>query len=240
MYLSIKTGGTVMPTENINILIVEDEWKIARFLQMELEYEKFRTAIETNGRRALDRIIQGDFDLVLLDVMLPDMDGVEVCRRVREISEIPIIMVTAKSEIEDKVTGLDIGADDYLTKPFAIQELLARIRAALRKHKVIHQSNEGELWVKDLVLFPSRYEAHVDGQSVELTKKEYDLLEYLVRNKHVVLNREHILQEVWGYEYAGDTNVVDVYIRYLRSKLDERFQQKYIYTIRGVGYVVKD
>jgi two-component system response regulator ArlR len=230
-----------MSTENINILIVEDEWKIARFLQMELEYEKFQTVIETNGRRALDRIMQGDFDLVLLDVMLPDMDGVEVCRRVREISEIPIIMVTAKGDIEDKVAGLDIGADDYLTKPFAIQELLARIRAALRKQKVIRQSpHESILGVKNLVLFPSRYEAHVDGQPVELTKKEYDLLEYLVRNKHVVLDREHILQKVWGYEYAGDTNVVDVYIRYLRSKIDEQFKQKYIYTVRGVGYVVKD
>lgn len=150
-------------------------------------------------------------------------------------------MVTAKDDIEDKVTGLDIGADDYVTKPFAIPELFARIRRALRKHKAPDQKlDEGTLYVKNLLLLTSRYEVQVDGQSVDLTKKEYDLLEYLVRNKNLVLDRESILQEVWGYEYMGDTNVVDVYIRYLRSKLDEPFGQKYIHTVRGVGYVVKD
>lgn len=222
-----------------HLFIVEDEWKIARFLQLELEHEGFTTSIEANGRHALERIVQEDFDLVLLDVMLPEMDGIEICRRVRELSDIPIIMVTAKGELDDKVAGLNIGADDYLTKPFAIQELLARIRAALRKHKV-SGVKENTLHLKNLTLYPCRYEAQIDGQLVELTKKEYDLLEYLVRNKHVVLDREHILQEVWGYEYMGDTNVVDVYIRYLRSKLDERFGEKYIHTVRGVGYVVKD
>lgn len=229
-----------MPIESKKIFIVEDEWKIARFLQMELEHEGFETAIESNGRKALDRIMQEDFDLVLLDVMIPEMDGIEVCKRVRELSEIPIIMVTAKDDIEDKVTGLDSGADDYLTKPFAIPELLARIRASFRKHKSLHRLDESELQVRNLVLFPNRYEVLVNGQPVELTKKEYDLLEYLVRNKNMVLNREQILQEVWGYEYMGDTNIVDVYVRYLRSKLDEQYDEKYIYTIRGVGYVVKD
>lgn len=228
-----------MKTETI--LIVEDEWKIARFLQMELAYEGYQTDIETNGRRALDRIIQEDFSLVLLDVMLPDMNGLEICRRVREVSDVPIIMVTAKDDIEAKVCGLDTGADDYLTKPFAIQELLARTRAALRKHTTARQtSGTGELRLKNIVLFPNRYELLVDNQPVELTKKEYDLLEYLVRNKHLVLDREQILREVWGYDYTVDTNVVDVYVRYLRSKLDERFGQKYIHTVRGVGYVVKD
>ncbi|MCE5284461.1 MAG: response regulator transcription factor [Pelosinus sp.] len=230
-----------MTTEIIKILIVEDEWKIARFLQMELEHEGFKTAIEANGQRALERIIQEAFGLVLLDVMLPEMNGIEVCKRVRELSEIPIIMVTAKDEIEDKVVGLDTGADDYLTKPFAIQELLARIRAALRKHKpAAAPCVENALRIKNLVLFPSRYQAKVAEELIDLTKKEYDLLEYLVRNKHVVLDRQHILQKVWGYEYLGDTNVVDVYIRYLRSKIDERFGEKYIHTVRGVGYVVKD
>ena len=223
------------------ILIVEDEAKIARFLQLELEHEEFATTIESNGRKALDRIIQEEFDLVLLDLMLPEMDGIEICRRVRAISEIPIIMVTAKDELEDKVMGLNIGADDYVTKPFAIPELLARIRAALRKSKGAgHKTDESCLTVKNLRLLPARYEVQVAGQPVELTKKEYDLLEYLVRNKNLVLDREHILQGVWGYEYMGDTNVVDVYIRYLRSKLDEPFGQKYIHTVRGVGYVVKD
>ena len=230
-----------MVTVDKKILIVEDEWKIARFLQMELEHEGFETAIEMTGRKALDRIMQENFDLVLLDVMLPEMDGIEVCRRVRELSDLPIIMVTARDETCDKVTGLDSGASDYITKPFATPELFARIRAALRKQRAhSQQPEENELSVKNLKLFPSRYEVQVDGQTVELTKKEYDLLEYLVRNKNLVLDREHILQEVWGYEYLGDTNVVDVYVRYLRSKLDEPFGQKYLHTIRGVGYVVKD
>jgi len=223
------------------ILIVEDEIKIARFLQMELEYEGYKTTIEANGRRALDMIIQGDFDLILLDVMLPEMDGMEICKRTREITNTPIILVTAKDDIDDKVNGLDLGADDYLTKPFAIQELLARIRTALRKQQASNPSVDGNyLHVKNLILYPERYEVQVNGQSVDLTKKEYDLLEYLLRNKQIVLGRERILQEVWGYDYFGDTNVVDVYIRYLRSKLDEQFEQKYIHTVRGVGYVVKD
>lgn len=230
-----------MSMKNKKILIVEDEWKIARFLQIELEHEGFETMIEANGRKALDRIMQENFDLILLDVMLPEMDGIELCRRVREVLDIPIIMLTAKDDVQDKVTGLDSGADDYLTKPFSILELFARIRATLRKRKVIpHLTNEGDLSVKNLTLFSNRYEVQVDGQPVELTKKEYDLLEYLVRNKNLVSDREQILQEVWGYEYMGDTNVVDVYVRYLRSKLDERFGQKYIHTVRGVGYVVKD
>ncbi|WP_027937758.1 response regulator transcription factor [Anaeroarcus burkinensis] len=228
-----------MTSKASHLLIVEDEWKIARFLQLELEHEGFTTEIEANGRHALERIVQENFDLILLDVMLPEMDGIEICKRVREVSDVPIIMVTAKGELDDKVEGLNIGADDYLTKPFAIQELLARIRAALRKRNV-SGLKENILHLRNLTLHPSRYEAQVEGQLVELTKKEYDLLEYLVRNKHVVLDREHILQEVWGYDYLGDTNVVDVYIRYLRSKLDERFGEKYIHTVRGVGYVVKD
>ncbi len=229
-----------MQTESGTILIVEDEWKIARFIQMELAHEGYTAVIETNGRHALSRIMQEDFSLVLLDVMLPDMDGIEICRRVREVSTVPIIMVTAKDDIEAKVRGLDTGADDYLTKPFAIQELLARTRAALRKHRHRQVTSDSELLLKNLVLFPSGYEIQVDNQPVELTKKEYDLLEYFIRNKNVVLDREQILREVWGYDYIGDTNVVDVYVRYLRSKLDERFGQKYIHTVRGVGYVVKD
>ena len=223
------------------IMIVEDERRIARFLQMELEHEGFETETEENGRRAYERIVQEQYDLVLLDIMLPDMDGLEVCRRVREISDVPIIMLTAKDDVEDKVNGLDIGADDYITKPFAIQELLARVRAAIRVHKANEDGNRNErvLAVKDLVLYPGRYEVRVKGELVELTKKEYSLLEYMLRNKPNVLTRDQILQEVWGYDYVGDTNVVDVYIHYLRAKIDERFDDKYIYTVRGVGYAVK-
>ena len=224
------------------IFIVEDERRIARFLQIELEHEGFETATEENGRRAFERIIQEKYDLVLLDVMLPEMDGLTICQKVREISNIPIIMLTAKDEISDKVNGLDIGADDYMTKPFAIQELLARIRAALRKHMADPEpEDEVEHYtVKDLVIYPSRYEVLVKGEPVELTKKEYALLEYLMRNKRTVLTRDQILQEVWGYDYLGDTNVVDVYIRYLRAKIDDHFNEKYIHTVRGVGYVVKE
>ena len=227
--------------EPLKIFIVEDERRIARYLQMELEHEGFQAESEDNGRRAFERIIQGDYALVLLDVMLPEMDGMTICRKVRELSDVPIIMLTARDEIEDKVSGLDLGADDYLTKPFAIQELLARIRAALRKHAPQKEEPAGEvLMVRNLRLYPSRYEVLVGEESVELTKKEYSLLEYLLRNKWTVLTRDQILQQVWGYDYVGDTNVVDVYIRYLRAKLDDHFGEKYIYTMRGVGYVIKD
>ena len=227
--------------EPLKIFIVEDERRIARYLQMELEHEGFQAESEDNGRRAFERIIQGDYALVLLDVMLPEMDGMTICRKVRELSDVPIIMLTARDEIEDKVSGLDLGADDYLTKPFAIQELLARIRAALRKHAPQKEEPAGEvLMVRNLRLYPSRYEVLVGEESVELTKKEYSLLEYLLRNKRTVLTRDQILQQVWGYDYVGDTNVVDVYIRYLRAKLDDHFGEKYIYTMRGVGYVIKE
>ncbi|MCR5176545.1 MAG: response regulator transcription factor [Anaerovibrio sp.] len=229
--------------EGKKIFIVEDERRIARFLQMELEHAGFVTEVEENGRRAYERIIQGDFDLVLLDIMLPEMDGLTICRKVRELSDIPIIMLTARDEIDDKVQGLDIGADDYVTKPFAIPELFARMRVALRKPvKAVdpaEESNE-ELKLKNITMNITRREVMVDDTGVELTKKEFDLLEYLIRNKRNVLTRDQILSQVWGYDYMGDTNVVDVYIRYLRAKLDDKFNEKYIYTMRGVGYVVKD
>ena len=228
---------------NPRIFIVEDERRIARFLQIELEHEGYETATEDNGLHAFERIAQEDYDLVLLDLMLPDMDGMTICRKVREISDIPIIMLTARGDVEDKVNGLDIGADDYMTKPFAIQELLARVRNALRKPRGDGREleNEGEkLQVRDLVMYPSRYEVRVKGEEVQLTKKEYSLLEYLLRNKRNVLTRDQILQEVWGYDYTGDTNVVDVYIRYLRAKIDDHFDEKYIFTVRGVGYAIKE
>lgn len=226
----------------VRIFIVEDEHRIARFLQIELEHEGFETEIEENGTRAYERIMQGNFDLVLLDIMLPGMDGLTICKRVREVSSLPIIMLTAKDDVEDKVAGLDIGADDYMTKPFAIEELMARIRNALRKH-VPDQDGvplEERLQVKNLVMYPKRYEVEVDGEPVHLTKKEYSLLEYMMRNKRTVLTRDQILEKVWGYDYSGNTNVVDVYIRYLRAKLDDHFHEKYIYTVRGVGYAVKE
>ena len=195
---------------------------------------------EGNGRKALERILSGDYELVLLDVMLPDMDGMTICRKVREKSDVPIIMLTAKDEIEDKVSGLDIGADDYVTKPFAIEEVMARIRAVLRSHEK-EEAPEGEkLIVRNLTMYPSRFEVTYKDDQLQLTKKEFLLLEYLMRNKRNVLTREQILQEVWGYDYIGDTNVVDVYIRYLRAKIDDKYNDKFIYTVRGVGYVIKE
>lgn len=229
--------------KNYRVLIVEDERRIARFLQMELEHEGMSTAIEDNGRRAYERIMQENYDLILLDVMLPDMDGFTICRKVRELSQVPIIMLTAKDDIDDKVQGLDIGADDYITKPFATPELLARMRVVLRRQESQRETREDKeeiLSVKNLTMYPARHEVKVDAVPVGLTKKEYDLLEYLLRNKRTVLTRDQILSNVWDYDYMGDTNVVDVYIRYLRQKLDDRFQEKYIHTMRGVGYVIKD
>ncbi|MBR1729616.1 MAG: response regulator transcription factor [Selenomonadaceae bacterium] len=239
-------------TDKQKIFIVEDERRIARFLQIELEHEGFETETESNGKRAFEKIAQENFDLVLLDIMLPEMDGIEICRKVRELpDDVPIIMLTAKDDLEDKVTGLDIGANDYMTKPFAVPELLARIRAALRTHAEGNRNDDDQgsnkrLSVKDLVLYPERFEVQVKGDSIELTKKEYSLLEYLVRNKNRVLTRDQILQTVWGYDYIGDTNVVDVYIRYLRAKIEDYIKnkynvdEKYIHTVRGVGYVIKE
>ena len=227
------------------VLIVEDERRIARFLQMELEHEGCVAAVEDNGSRACERIAAESYDIVLLDVMLPGMGGFDVCRKVREFSQVPIIMLTARDDIKDKVQGLDIGADDYITKPFATPELLARMRVVLRRQTAAGQGADADdggevLSIRKLSMYTARHEVMVGDVPVELTKKEYDLLEYMLRNKRVVLSRDRILSNVWGYDYVGDTNVVDVYIRYLRQKLDDRFGEKYIHTMRGVGYVIKE
>ena len=226
--------------ESEKIFIVEDEKHIARFIQINLEKAGYKTAIEGNGRRAYERIIQEKYDLVLLDVMLPGMDGMEICQKVREVSDVPIIMLTARDEIKDKVEGLDLGANDYMTKPFDSEELLARIRGILRRRNENRRREENHFVIGDMILYPERYEVKVGGEPVELTHKEYELLMYLVENKNHVLSRDQILQTVWGYDYFGNTNVVDVYISYLRTKIDDRFGKKYIHTTRGVGYVIRD
>lgn len=238
----MEEAKEVNPTRKLKIFIVEDEQRIGRFLEIELQHEGYETAREIDGKQALERIRTEKFDLILLDLMLPGLDGMDVCRGVREFSDVPIIMLTARDEIEDRVSGLDIGADDYITKPFAIQELMARIRNALRKHTAqeAQPGEDGKLFIMDLVMYPKTYEVKVAGQEVQLTRREYDLLAYLLANKRLVLTRDQILQEVWGYDYAGDTNVVDVYIRYLRSKIDDVFKKKYIHTVRGVGYVIRE
>lgn len=192
-----------------------------------------------DGRSGLELAESGRHDLILLDVMLPGMSGMELLRRLRRNSEVPVIMLTARDTVMDKVTGLDMGANDYITKPFEIEELLARIRVALRKS--VRKAENGEMLVSGLLnLDPARHSVFYDGISVELTNREFDLLKELMRNKGIVLSRDHLLDRVWGYGYAGETNVVDVYIRYLRTKIDDAFGTKMIHTVRGVGYVFRD
>ena len=222
------------------ILIVEDELQLARLMELELDHEGYAVKVSHNGREALGLLQEEEFDLVLLDIMLPEMDGVEVCRRLREFSDIPVIMVTARDAVPEKVEALDTGADDYITKPFAIEELLARIRALLRRKNNALKEDNNVLTIADLVIDKDKYEVKRAGQEVELTKKEFDLLVYLAENKGIVLTREDILSNIWGYDYLGETNIVDVYIRYLRSKIDDPFAKKLIKTVRGVGYVMRD
>ena len=222
------------------ILLVEDEEKLARMVELELRYEGYEVTKVFNGRDGLELARSGQFDLVLLDIMLPHLSGMEVLRRLRrEGSSIPIIMLTARDNVVDKVSGLDSGADDYVTKPFAIEELLARIRAALRKRPVA-RAEENTLAAGPLSMDVDRHEVTVNGTAVELTKREFDLLRHLLENKGRVLSREALLDQVWGFDFVGETNSVDVYIRFLRSKIDEAFQIKLIHTVRGVGYILKD
>ena len=225
---------------NIKILIIEDEKQIARFLELELSHESYIVDIAYDGRIGLEKATGNDqYSLILLDIMLPGINGIEVLRRIRQSMNTPVIILTARDEVTDKVSGLDTGADDYITKPFIIEELLARIRATLRK-KCSVQEDVSLLKVSDIELDTSRHKAKRAGRIVDLTKKEFDLLEYLIRNKGLVLTRDQIIVNVWGYDYVGDTNVVDVYIRYLRSKIDDGFDEKLIQTVRGVGYSVRD
>lgn len=221
------------------ILIIEDEIKIARFLELELKYEGYNVEQCHNGKDGLQKALLGQFDLILLDVMLPLMNGIEVLRKLRQSSEVPVIMLTAKDEVMDKVVGLDMGANDYVTKPFAIEELLARIRVALKK-KVVTAESSKILQLEKLKLDLEQYTVTYDSSPIELTKREFDLLKFFMINKNIVLSREKLVEQVWGYDYFGDTNVVDVYVRYLRSKIDDKYNKKFIHTIRGVGYSLKD
>lgn len=223
------------------VLVIEDEAEILSFLKPELSHEGYDVDVAGDGRTGFEKIESGNYDIVLLDIMLPGLNGIEVCRRARKFTDVPIIMLTARDQIADKVTGLDTGADDYLTKPFSIEELLARMRSALRRNNAgKEESSISVLTFKDITLNQTSFEVKIGGKAIELTKKEYQLLEYMIKNKNCVLTREQILNAVWGYDYMGDTNVVDVYVRYLRVKLDENFNEKYITTIRGTGYAMKE
>ncbi|MBP5462680.1 MAG: response regulator transcription factor [Lachnospiraceae bacterium] len=222
------------------VLIVEDEEQIARFVELELRHEGYMTDKAVDGRTGLEKAESGEYDIVLLDIMLPELNGLEVLRRLRKTSEVPVILLTARDSVMDKVSGLDLGADDYVTKPFAIEELLARIRVALKKKGSQAKDEGGKLTWHELTVDPAAYSVTYGGAPIELSKREFDLLALLLTNRNIVLGRDTLLQKVCGYDYVGETNVIDVYIRYLRSKIDERFGVHMIQTVRGVGYVIKD
>ncbi|MDM5210959.1 response regulator transcription factor [Peribacillus sp. NJ4] len=227
-----------------SILIVEDEEKILRLLELELEIEGYRIGKAMDGNEALEVYGSGKWDLILLDVMLPGISGIELLRKIRTKNTFtPVILLTAKGSVEDKVSGLDLGANDYITKPFQIEELLARIRAVLRMRTAAPlMEDDGNEWLNtaDLRLNVKTREVIRGENEIDLTPKEYDLLLYLLKNKRQVLNRDQILEAVWGYDFYGETNVVDVYIRYVRKKLEYGFDAPLIHTVRGVGYVMKE
>ena len=227
-----------------HILVVEDEEKLARFVELELLHEGYRVTKAANGRDALRIASENAFDLILLDIILPELNGLEVLRRLEREHPTPVILLTARDSVMDKVAGLDAGAVDYVTKPFAIEELLARIRVALKKHSGQNGSSstaasEGALTWGPLSLSVPRHQVLFDGHEITLTNREFLMLQILLENQDIVLSRDTLLERVCGYEYVGETNVIDVYIRYLRSKIDDVYHVKMIQTVRGVGYVIK-
>ncbi|PKX59017.1 response regulator transcription factor [Lactiplantibacillus plantarum] len=224
------------------ILIIEDEKNLARFVELDLKHEGYDIQVEYNGRKGLDAALAEDFDAILLDLMLPELNGLEVCRRVREVKNTPIIMMTARDSVIDRVSGLDHGADDYIVKPFAIEELLARLRALLRRIDLESEqqsTKQTTVTYKDLTIEKENLVVKRGDEVINLTKREYELLLTLMENINVVLARDVLLNKVWGYESEVETNVVDVYIRYLRNKIDRPGEKSYIQTVRGTGYVIR-
>lgn len=221
-----------------HILVVEDEVKLAQFIQLELKYEGYQVSVAFDGLSGLTAARESDPDLILLDWMLPGITGLEICKRLRQTgNKVPIILLTAKDEISDRVTGLDAGADDYIVKPFSLEELLARVRASLRRTQ---EENPNELQFSDLRLNRSTREVYRANRLIELTAKEFELLEYLMSHPRQVLTRDQILERVWGYDFMGDSNIIEVYVRYLRLKLETNGEKRLIQTVRGVGYVLRD
>ena len=221
------------------ILLIEDEEKIARFTELELVHEGYEVGKAYDGRQGLEEALSGKYDLVLLDVMLPALNGLEVLRRLRKESSVPVIMLTARDAVMDKVSGLDAGADDYITKPFAIEELLARVRVALKKNTDQVQQTH-RLTVCGVTMDTDRHEVTCNGEAIELTNREYELVHVLMENKNIVMDREKLMNRVCGYDYIGETNIIDVYVRHIRSKIDDVYGIRFIQTVRGVGYVIKD
>lgn len=223
------------------ILIIEDEKNLARFVELELKHEGYETEVHFNGRTGLEAALAEDWDAILLDLMLPELNGLEVCRRVRQVKNTPIIMMTARDSVIDRVSGLDHGADDYIVKPFAIEELLARLRALLRRISIEGENNTAKqttIKYRDLVIEKENRVVRRGDDIIELTKREYELLLTLMENVNVVLARDVLLSKVWGYNSDVETNVVDVYVRYIRNKIDRPGEPSYIQTVRGTGYVM--
>ncbi|HGI0464260.1 TPA: two-component system response regulator CovR [Streptococcus pyogenes] len=223
------------------ILIIEDEKNLARFVSLELQHEGYEVIVEVNGREGLETALEKEFDLILLDLMLPEMDVFEVTRRLQTEKTTYIMMMTARDSIMDVVAGLDCGADDYIVKPFAIEELLARIRAIFRRQDIESEKKVPSQGIyRDLVLNPQNRSVNRGDDEISLTKREYDLLNILMTNMNRVMTREELLSNVWKYDEAVETNVVDVYIRYLRGKIDIPGKESYIQTVRGMGYVIRE
>lgn len=219
-----------------NILIVEDEINISEFVKLELEYEGYKVCIKADGREGLEEALKGNYDLIILDIMLPSMNGFEICRRLKKQIDTPVIMLSAKDSVMDKVNGLQIGADDYIAKPFAIEELLARIEVVMRRQNSV---NNYLVKFKDIIIDKNSRVVKKNNEEINLTNKEYELLIMLIENKDKVITRDEILDRIWGYEFDPETNVIDVYIRYLRTKLDPDNKEEYIQTIRSVGYIMR-
>jgi DNA-binding response OmpR family regulator len=231
---------------NNKVLIIEDEERLSQFLSLELTHEGYYVEQFVDGREGLQSALDNDWDIILLDLMVPGLNGLEICRRIRQVKKTPIIMMTARDSVIDRVAGLDHGADDYIVKPFAIEELLARIRSIFRRIEFENEQAQGEdtqqtiVTYKDLSIEKENHVVRRGNEVIELTKREYELLLILMENINVVLARDLLLQKVWGYETQIETNVVDVYIRYLRNKIDRPGDESYIQTVRGTGYVMRE
>lgn len=232
-----------MEDKQHRVLIIEDEKNLARFVDLELQHEGYETTICYDGRSGLDAALNQDWDVILLDLMLPELNGLEVCRRIRPIKDTPIIIMTARDSVIDRVSGLDQGADDYIVKPFAIEELLARLRALFRRIDAQKEDLKSQqltvIRYRDIEVDKAGRIVKRAGEMIELTKREYELLVYLMENLNTVMSREVLLDKVWGYKTEVETNVVDVYIRYLRNKIDVSGKDSYIQTVRGTGYVMR-
>ncbi|MBW4489326.1 MAG: response regulator transcription factor [Trichocoleus desertorum ATA4-8-CV12] len=227
-----------MTAPSAHILVIEDEVKLARFIELELSYEGYQVTLAHDGFTGLTTARDAKPDLIILDWMLPGLSGLEVCRRLRTTGDkVPVVLLTAKDEVSDRVAGLDAGADDYVVKPFSIEELLARVRAHLRR---VQETDPDVLQFEDLILNRQTREVFRGDRAIELTAKEFDLLDFLMAHPRQVISRDRILEQVWGYDFMGDSNIIEVYIRYLRLKLEANQEKRLIQTVRGVGYVLRD